>query len=67
MFKLYDNVIIKDKHISGTIIDIIETQKGLVFTVESNDKGKWEDGYGGIYPLFDCSETEIERMIKTAQ
>ena len=64
MFKLYDDVIIKDKHISGIIIDIIETQKGTVFTVESNNKGKREDGYGGIYPLFDCSENEIEKMAK---
>lgn len=60
MFRLYDNVVIKSKNISGIIVDIRETENRSVFTVESNVKGKREDGYGGTWPIFDCFENDLE-------
>lgn len=60
MYNLYDKVIIKSKNISGTIIDIVKKNNGNVITVESDVKGKRNDGYGGDYPIFDCMEDDLQ-------
>ncbi len=62
MFNLYDNVLIKTKNIPGVIVDILHSENGAIYTVESNIKGKRDDGYGGIWPLFDCKENELQFM-----
>lgn len=59
LFELYENVLIKAKNISGTIVDIINDGEERIYTVESNVKGEYDDGYGGIWPLFNCKENDI--------
>lgn len=66
MFEMFDKVKIKSKDLIGTIVDIRESQNTVIYTVESDVKGKRSDGYGGIYPLFDCTEYEITK-VETAQ
>lgn len=60
MFNLYDKVIIKSKNIPGTIIDIVKSETGKTITVESDIKGKREDGYGGDFPIFNCKENDLK-------
>ena len=62
MFKLYEKVKIISKNLIGTIVDISEINGEKNYVVESDEKGKRADGYGGIYPLFDCRESEIEKI-----
>lgn len=62
MFNLYDKVIIKSKNLLGTIVDIVKKENETIITVESDVKGKREDGYGGIFPLFDCKEKDLEKI-----
>lgn len=62
MFNLYDKVRIKSKNISGIIVDIVEISNTKTITVESDIKGNRDDGYGGIYPLFDCGENDLEKI-----
>ncbi len=64
MFDLYDKVHIKSKNIPGTIVDIVEIAGVKTITVESDIKGKRDDGYGGIYPLFDCEENDLEKIVE---
>lgn len=59
MFALYDKVLINKINIIGTIVDIYSTNEKTTFTVESDTKGYRSDGYGGVFPLFDCTENEI--------
>ena len=61
MFNLYDNVLIKTKNLIGTIVDIRKFGEDTIFTVESNIKGSRADGFGGIWPLFDCKEDELSK------
>lgn len=60
MFNLYDSVLIKTKNIPGTIVDILTSGNETVYTVESDKKGKSDDGFGGIWPLFDCKESDLQ-------
>jgi hypothetical protein len=60
LFNLYDKVIIKSKNLPGTIVDIINIDDKTIITVESDIKGKRKDGYGGDFPLFDCSEDDLK-------
>lgn len=62
MFNLYDKVIIKSKNLLGTIVDIMKKENETIITVESDVKGKREDGYGGIFPIFDCKEEDLEKI-----
>ena len=62
MFNLYDKVIIKSKNLPGTIVDIVKTGSKTVITVESDIKGKRKDGYGGYFPLFNCSEEDLKLL-----
>ena len=62
MFNLYDKVIIKSKNLPGTIVDIVKTGSKTVITVESDIEGKRKDGYGGDFPLFNCSEEDLKLL-----
>ncbi len=62
MFNLYDKVIIKSKNLPGTIVDIVTKGDEKMITVESDIKGRREDGYGGVFPLFDCEEKDLEKL-----
>ncbi len=61
MFELYDIVLIKDKDIKGTIVDIAHINSDVIYVVESNIP--WlNDGYGGKWKLFDCKEDELIKL-----
>lgn len=57
-----DKVRIIDKNLICTVVDVSTSDGKRVYIVESDVKGKRADGYGGIYPLFDCFENELERV-----
>ena len=63
MFELYEHVRIKKNDLIGTIIDISESDDEKIFIVESDVKGKRNDGYGGDYPIYWCKEDEIDEVI----
>ena len=60
MFNLFEKVLIKERNLPGTIVDIT-TRK--VITVESDIEGKQENGYGDRFPLFECCESELQQLI----
>lgn len=62
MFKLFDTVRIKRNNVIGTIVDIDDTSSDVKYVVESDTKGERSDGFGGIWPLFDCNEADIEKV-----
>lgn len=62
MFELFEKVRIKNINLPGTIVDISNDEDKTTFVVESDVKGKREDGYGGDYPLYWCKEDEIEKI-----
>ncbi len=61
MFNMYDRVRIVSKDLIGTIVDERKSAGKTIYTVESDTKGKRSDGYGGVFPLFDCAENELEK------
>lgn len=63
MFELFEKVKIKSKNLIGTIVDISGDPNDLNITVESDTKGYRDDGYGGVWPLFDCKENDLEKII----
>lgn len=62
MFALYDKVKIKSKDLIGTVIDIMTIKGEKIITVESDTEDEREDGYGKRFPLFDCTENDLERI-----
>lgn len=63
MFNLFENVRIKKNGLPCTIVDISEQNGIKTYIVESDIKGKRDDGYGGEYPLYWCKENEIEKIV----
>lgn len=64
-FNLFDKVQIKDKGVTGTIVDIYDGDSGQpVYVVQSNtaDSGNRKDAYPGEYPLFDCTKNQLIRI-----
>lgn len=64
MIPEYAHVRIKASGITGVVVDISITSKGLtVYIVESDEKGV-PGGYGDpeYWKLFDCIESEIEEI-----
>ena len=62
-FKLWEHVKIKKNGVIGEIIDISHNVYGKVYIVESDTKGEREDSdYPGEWPLYDCTEDDIERI-----
>lgn len=55
MFKLFDHVRILINGVTGTIVDI---SNGF-YTIESDVAEK--DEYGTLYPLYGCTEDEMEK------
>lgn len=62
MFNLYDKVKIKKNDISGVVVDVYNVGETKHYTVEADEKTDKAVGYGGDYPIFDCTVTEIERV-----
>ena len=62
MFNLFEKVLIKERNLPGTIVDITTINGRKVITVESDIEGKQENGYGDRFPLFECCESELQRL-----
>ncbi|MCM1055548.1 MAG: hypothetical protein NC394_08505 [Bacteroides sp.] len=62
MIKLFEKVKIKSENLIGTVVDISNKNGKMVFIVESDTEGEIEGRSGGIFPLYDCSEDEIEKI-----
>lgn len=60
MINLFDKVMIKSENLIGTVVDIRYSDGKTIFTVESDVEGEIKGRDGGIFPLFDCLENEIE-------
>lgn len=59
-YYLNDKVLIKDKNIKGTVVDIININGKDIITVESDEKSKNdESNIGGIWKLYECEEKEL--------
>lgn len=63
MINLFDKVLIKSENLIGTVVDIRDGSGKTVFTVESDAEGEIDGRDGGIFPLFDCLENEIESVL----
>lgn len=62
MFELFEKVRIISKDLVGTIVDVRENNGKTKYIVESDEEGERPDGFGGIFPLFDCEEKDIEKV-----
>lgn len=64
-FELYEKVRITAKDVIGTIIDFSKGEDGHVYCiVESDTPGYTDDpdAYPGLYPMYYCLPSEIERI-----
>ena len=62
MFSEHDKVRIKETGIIGTIIDISERSGTRMYIIESDTQGPLPGGYGEKWPLFNCTENEMESI-----
>lgn len=62
MINLFDKVRIKSENLIGTVVDIEKSDDKTIYCVESDTEGEIEGRAGGIFPLFDCLEEEIEEI-----
>lgn len=60
MPELYSKVVVSEKKITGTIIDIEKVDDELIYTVESDEET--EDKFGTLYPLIYCKENELKKV-----
>lgn len=63
MFDLFEKVLIKERNLPWTIVDITTIKGRKIITVESDIEGKQENGYGDWFPLFECCESELQQLI----
>lgn len=63
MFNLFEKVLIKERNLPGTIVDVTTINGRKVITVESDIEGKQENGYGDRFPLFECCESDFQQLI----
>lgn len=62
MAELFDKVKIKDKDITGIIVDI----SGENVIVESDSTEHKDGAYGGVCPLYDCKLSDLENISNNA-
>lgn len=62
MFEEYEIVKIKKNGLIGTIVEKSTVNGRTVYIVESNTKGKRDDGYGGIWPLYNCYGEDLIKI-----
>lgn len=60
MFNLYDKVKMKKNGLSGVVVDVYSVGETKHYSVEADEKTDEAGGYGGDYPIFDCTADEIE-------
>lgn len=63
MFNLFEKVLIKERNLPGTIVDITTINGRKVITVESDIEGKQENGYGDRFPLFEYCKSDLQQLI----
>lgn len=61
MFNEFDKVRIIETGVIGTIVDKRGSGDNVIYVVESDDEFPEVKGYGKSWPLFDCTENELER------
>lgn len=64
-FELFERVRIKDKDVTGDIVDIYFDDDGQkVYTVQSQKQGYVNDpdAYTGEYPLYDVHEDRLAKL-----
>lgn len=62
---LYDHVRIKDKGVTGEVIDIYEGQdRKTYYIVESDKRGPDSDpdAFDEVWPQYDCLAEQLERI-----
>lgn len=62
MFEEFDHVKITDWDIPGIIVSKNITDGVAWYVVESDLPGPMEGGYGGLWPLFDCMDEDLEPL-----
>lgn len=60
MFNEFEKVRIIETGIIGTIVDKHKSNGKTVYVVESDEEFPKVAGYGKSWPLYDCTEQEIE-------
>ena len=63
MFHEYDHVRIKDKNVTGTIIDVFTGQNGITYySVESDKEGFVDDPdvWNLRFPIYTCTADQLE-------
>ena len=60
-YKIGQKVRIRQSGVVGWIVDIRKKEQGYDYTVESDSEDA-TGGYGGQWPLFDCSEEDLEAL-----
>lgn len=63
MFNLFEKVLIKERNLPGTIVDITTINGRKVITVESDIEEKQENGYGNRFPLFEYCKSDLQQLI----
>ena len=62
MFEEYEHVTMIRSGRSGLIVDKRVTDGKTWYMVESDIQGPIEGGYGDLWPLFDCTDEDLERV-----
>ena len=58
MFKLFDKVVVKTTGVSGVILEIDDSSKDVLYSIESDEETR--DEHGTLYPMIYCKADEIE-------
>ena len=62
MFSEYEHVKMKNRNLTGTIVHKYDLDGKIWYMVESDMQGPIEGGYGDLWPLFDCTDEDLERV-----
>ena len=62
MFNEFDKVHVKNKSVTGTIVDIYERDGKRIYVVEDDNWTENNSFGGGEYKLYDCMESELESV-----
>lgn len=64
MFKLFDKVRVRNKNITGVIVDVTQQGERQCLVVEADNIGKIEGWIGGEndYAILDCMPEELEHI-----
>ena len=61
--KEYDHVRIKDKDVTGIIVEIFQKEDGItVYIVEADERSTSGDPLKIRFPLYDCLAEQLEKI-----